>query len=130
MAEISIRLNTPVTRALDKDPDDLTEEDKQLLRAYNDAKSAKEAELQARIEERDRNYQEAMLFGLECSLNTADETIAFAKKDLTDRKYLNAINDRIYSLEHLRGKDFLWEYREKINNKIKELKMLYASIDK
>ena len=129
MASIKIRVNTPVSIALNKNPSELTEYDKELLKAYNEAMSAKESELQARIEERDRNYQDAIISGLEGFLKQTDENINFILKQDDKKKYLKAINDYIDILNHNRGKGFLWEYREKINSKIRELKLLYANID-
>jgi len=129
MASISFNYNSPVKIALNKDPDDLTEEDKQLLIDYNSRCEERKKHLsnrKAEIEERNMNIQLDVL--RQCFEN-ADDAIKLASKDLNDKKYLAYIDERINSLLRQRKKDFPMEAYYTIDDKIKQLKTLYASID-
>ena len=129
MAEISISLQTPVSIALNKDPDDLTDDDKQLLREYNERCAEKEkyiADWRAEIEERNMNIQ---LDVLRQCIQNADDAIILASNDLTEKKYLNFLDEKIDHLIAQKKRDFPREMYRIIDSKIKELRLLYAKID-
>jgi predicted HAD superfamily phosphohydrolase len=115
-----------------RDLSKLPESERELLKKYDDFSDKMKVPENGRkvsMTESVQNYQRAMVVGMKNALKRADGLIEVASKDIADKKYLKALEQNIDGLKHLRAKGCLWEHRDVIDDKIKELIALQAKID-